>query len=347
MKKIQYIIRKKKNKIKDIISVIKTIIKYYKEYKCYNFYVSIENAENFLKKIKNNFIFGEHENLISYQKISTINNLNKIKEFSDIGSISIECYKYSISLSIFKNREFPYLKELILKNAKINDIEPLFSCEFPVLEKLNFENNKIDNRIIDFLKVKKLPKITYISLYVNKITDLEIFNVINKFKTLTSFHIGENKFDFKTNTKSQYKFPESLIELGLTGNFDGKNSEFVKQLDISNLKTFYFSRNNLKDLKNLESIKFTQLNKLWVISNQITDIEEIKKINNKKDLKILNLKDNKINNFNELFKIIKDFPKLKFLDVSYNDIKEEEVLEMINRIKKEYKRDINILIEKK
>ena len=117
--------KKKKNKIKDIISVIKTIIKYYKEYKCYNFYVSIENAENFLKKIKNNFIFGEHENLNSYQKISTINNLNKIKEFSDIGSISIECFKYSISLSIFKNIEFPYLKELILKNAKINDIEPL------------------------------------------------------------------------------------------------------------------------------------------------------------------------------------------------------------------------------
>ena len=338
--------KKKKKKIKDIISVIKTIIKYYKEYKCYNFYVNIQNAEIFLKKIKDNFIFGEHENIISFHKISKINNLNKIKEFSDIISISIERYKSPISLSIFKDKKFLHLKEFILKEVEIKDIESLSSCEFPVLEKLSLEKAGIDNKIINILKNKELPKITYISLYVNKITELEIFNAIKKFTTLASFHIGENKFDYKPNNKSIYKLPKSLTELGLTGNFDGKNNDFIKQLDISNLKTFYFSRNNLKDLKYLENIEFTQLNKLWVISNQITDIKEIKNISNKKNLKILNIKDNKINNFNELINIIKDFIDLEYITVSLNGITKEEVEEMKKNIKESYNRNVNIYIDK-
>ena len=337
--------RKKKKKIKDIFSVIKTLMKFYKEYMCYNFYRSIEYAEIFLQKLGSSFNFGEHENLVCLHKITSKNSLNKIKYFSDLLSISIMDSQIPINLSLFKNLKFPFLEELILINDKINDITPLFFCEFPALKKLNLENNLIDNKVIELLKNIDLPEITFISLYVNKITSLEIFDVLKNFEKLTSFHIGENKFDFKTDIKSFYEFPESIEELGLTGNFDGKNIEFINKLRIGNLKTFYFSRNKLTNLKDLKGIIFKRLFKFWAISNKISDIKEIMNIQNKDNLQIINLKENSISNFNELIDIIKDFPKLEELNVSYNGIKKEEVEEMKIRIKEKCNRNVNIIVE--
>ena len=68
-------------------------------------------------------------------------------------------------------------------------------------------------------------------------------------------------------------------------------------------------------------------------------------IQNKDNLQIINLKENNISNFNELIDIIKDFPKLEELNVSYNGIKKEEVEEMKIRIKEKYNRNVNIIVE--
>ena len=68
-------------------------------------------------------------------------------------------------------------------------------------------------------------------------------------------------------------------------------------------------------------------------------------IQNKDNLQIINLKENSISNFNELIDIIKDFPKLEELNVSYNGIKKEEVEEMKIRIKEKYNRNVNIIVE--
>ena len=337
--------KKKKEKIKDIFSVIKTLLQFYKEYKCYNFYRSIKNAEIFLDKIKTNFNFGEHKNYSYFLKITESNTLNKIKDFPNIISINIKYSQIPLNISIFENMVFHYLEELILVNNKISDITPFFSCSFPSLKELNLENNLIDNKIIELFKIINLPEITFISLYVNKITSLEIFEVINKFEKLTSFHIGENKFDFNTDNKLFYEFPKNIEELGLTGNFDGKNIEFIEKLRIGNLITFYFSRNKLTRLKNLKDIKFNRLYEFWAVSNEICDIREIMYIQNKDNLKIINLKENKISNFNELLDIIKDFPKLEQLNVSYNGIKKEDVEKMKIKIKEKYNRNLNIIVE--
>ena len=132
------------------------------------------------------------------------------------------------------------------------------------------------------------------------------------------------------NIKDKYKV--NIIDVDNIGNG-------ICRIDNKVVFVPYSAIGDVIDLKIIEDKRNYSI-------GEITDIKEIENINNKDFLEIINLKDNKINNFNELIKIIKDFPKLKFLDVSYNDIKEEDVLEMINRIKKEYKRDINILIEK-
>ena len=334
-----------KHKIIDIFQLINIILNFYPQYKCYNFYRTIENAEKFLEKIKNNFIFGKHEDFIFLRKITSEKNLEQIKDFSDIISINIKYSQFPIDLAIFKDKKFPYLKTLKLVGTKIDNILPLFSCEFPVLEILHLERNEIDNTIIDLLKQVNLPNLLYLSLFVNKITNIQIFEVIEKFNKLKAFHIGENKFDFVNNNKSFYKFPETLEEFGLTGNFNGENVEFIEKLGIDNLKTFYFSRNKITNLKYLKNIKFKRLERFWSISNELNDIKEIMNINNKESLKFINLRENKIKNLKELLDMISHFPKLEKLILSDNeDIKEKEVEEMMKNIKEKYNRDLSIII---
>jgi len=337
--------KEQKQKIIYIFQLINIILNFYPKYKCYNFYRTIENAEIFLEKIKNNFIFGKHENFISLRKITSEKNLEQIKNFSNFVSINIKYSQFPIDLTIFKDKKLPHLKILKLVGTNINSILPLFSCEFPKLEILHLERNEIDNSIIDLLKKVNLPNLFYLSLFVNKITNIQIFEVIEKFNKLKAFHIGENKFDFVNNNKTFYKFPETLEEFGLTGNFNGEKVEFIEKLGIDNLKTFFFSRNKITNLKYLKNIKFKRLEKFWSISNELNDIKEIMNINNKDSLKYINLRENKIKNFQELLDIISHFPKLEKLILSDNeDIKDKEVKEMMKNIKEKYNRDLSIKI---
>ena len=127
---------------------------------------------------------------------------------------------------------------------------------------------------------------------------------------------------------------------------DPKTANFVKKLNIENLKIFYISRNKIDNLKYLENIKFVRLQEFWAISNQITDFKQLMHINGKQNLEIINLKDNQINNFNEFIDIVEFFPKLKKLTLTKNkiNIPESEAIEMKKRIIEIYKYDIEIIV---
>ena len=337
--------------IKNIFVIIKSLMESYQQFKCYNSYKSIENAELFLEKINNpnKYNFQIDKNTypsINYIKITSADLLNdNITNFSNkIISIIIKESPKPIELSAFKNIIFPNLKQLILVKDKIKDISPFFSCEFPILEKLDLAHNEIDNTVIALLKKLNLPELNFLNLFINKITSLEILELIEKFNKLTTLYIGENKLETENNPKSLYKFPESLEIIGLTGNFTGENAEFVKKLDLENLKSFFFSRNKINNLKYIKNIKFKRLEEFWAICNEITDIKEIMNIQNKENIKIINLKNNNIKNFGELFDIIEYFPKLEDLTLIGNFINKSEVIDMKKKIKEKYKRKINIVI---
>ena len=350
-KKMDFFGIKGENKIiiQNIFIIIKSLIEDYPTNKCYNSYKSLENAEKFLIKINNlNFNFNKikypYSKLIKIINEKQLNN-NVTNFWENIISINIKESEVKIDLTEFKNKNFKNLKELVLEKDKIDDISPLFSCEFPVLEILNIErNNLVENTIIDLLENLKLPNLIYLDLFSTNITNLKIFELIKKFKKLKHFFIGQNKFEINHNSKAFYEFPESLEEFGMTGNFQGKDAEFIERLGIDNLKIFYFSRNKICDLKYLENIKFKRLEEFWVVSNEITDIKEIIKLNRKENLKIINLKENQISNFNELPDIIINFPKLKKIIIKDNGIKESDVLETKNTIKEKYNLDIEIII---
>ena len=62
--------------------------------------------------------------------------------------ISLKYIENDINFSIAKNINFQNLKKLIIRGKNIKDFYQLFSCQFPVLEYLDLENNNIDNKII-------------------------------------------------------------------------------------------------------------------------------------------------------------------------------------------------------
>ena len=338
----------KKDKIKNVFIVIKCVMENFQEYKCYNLLKSLENAEIFLKRINDhNFKIDNKEyKFINLLKITSEEEFNNnITDFHEkIVSINIKHSKEKIDLSCFENKKFSNLKEITIVSDNCNNIAPLFSCEFPVLEILNLEDNGIDNTIIDLLKKLSLPELTYLNLYSNKITDLKLFEVINKFKKLKHFFAGENQFELDKNPKDFYEFPESLEEFGMTGNLEGNKCNFIKKLDISNLKIYYISRNNIDNLSYIENIKFKRLEKFYCMGNNISDINEIKKIQGKENLKWIDLRGNKIKNFDKLIDIISEFPKLERFVVRNNkDIEEIQVKEMKNKIKERYGRELEIV----
>ena len=316
----------------------------YEKYKCYNLYQSIENGKKFLEKINDN------KSKLEPSQVDYKNNLKIYKEedllshiyfSSKISSIIIQ-YKEKMNMSIFYQREFVNLEELILVGNNIKDISSLSSDGFPQLKVLNLAVNNLDSSVIPILKKLNLPKLIELNLYKNKITDIKIFDLIKRFTKLKSFFIGENKF-INDENNDFYDFPETLEEFGLTGNFEGEDINFVNRLGIRNLKIFYMSRNKITNLKSLENINFLRLDEFWAISNNITDIKEIMNIHKKEKLWKINLKQNNINNFKELFNIIDYFPNLQIINLTGNDqISEKEVDEMKKKIKEKLNKDLHI-----
>jgi len=273
----------------DIFIVIRCIIENYKKSKKYNSYISIKNAQKFLKKLnkgkykfENNSKNAKYINLIKQTSEKDFDK-NILNHSDSIREISIKYIENKINFSILENHNFKNLKTLIIRGMKFSNISPLFSCKFPVLEDLDLEKNNINNTIIDLFLNKEFYKLKSLSLYKNNITDEKIFDLIKNFKKLKKFFIGENPIEFDPNNEKNYEFPKSLEEFGMTGNLDSKKAKFIIRLIISNLKIFYFSRNKIDNLKYLENIYFKRLEEFWAISNQIKDIKQLKYINGKQN----------------------------------------------------------------
>jgi len=135
-----------------------------------------------------------------------------------------------------------------------------------------------------------------------------------------------------------------LDELGLTYIFNNENIEFIKHLNLKNIKILYLSGNNLTSLSVLKNIKFNRLDELWAKENKISDINAIADIPNKLLIKKINLTFNKIKKIdNSFLDTLKSFAKLKSIDIKSNDVKYKDCSEIIKQIEK---MGINLLIDK-
>lgn len=341
----------KKKIMNNLISIINCFIENYNKYQCYNSLLSIENFKQFLEEVNKSenkiYKFKPRKETIHLIKIRTEKELNEKISLSKMTySIKITKTYQNVNLSILNNLVFSNLEMLILRGNLIKDISFLVKNEFPALKKIVLDENQIGNDAIEILSKANLPKLEHLNLYKNKITSIKIFDVIKNFKELKLFYIGENKFDMEeiNRDNSYFLFPASLEEFGITGNFNG-NADFVKRLNIENLKIFYISRNQLSDLKCLENKKFNELLEFWAISNNITNIKEITKIQGIEKIRKINLKQNKISNFQDLFDIVPSFPSLTELELVDNGISQKEADDMVKEIKDKYTRVLKIKVK--
>ena len=108
------------------------------------------------------------------------------------------------------------------------------------------------------LKKIELPIIKFISFYNNKITSPEIFDVINKFKSLEKFYIGHNPIDIKKLPSQNYIYnlPPNLIELGITYNFTKETNSFIyNNLNLENIQIIFVSGDGITSLERFKNIK--------------------------------------------------------------------------------------------
>ena len=295
-----------------ILNLIKDIIMENKDFFCYNIYKSLINIHNYLS----NFKYPVIKKKI---KITTIKEIKEnINKGDDISSIKIINQKYS-DLSDFKNLNMEFLSELNLNENEIEDISPLENCNLRNLKIFNIEKNKLNNKCINVFKNLSLPNLKRLNLYQNNIKSTEIFDVIQKFKSLEIFFIGDNIFDKSELEKDKiYNFLPNIKEFGITGNLTNVN--FILKLKIEKLKIFYISRNKLSSLSILKNIKFENLEKFWASFNNIMDLKEIENLQSKETIQLINLKENKISDINNIFEILNPFTNLEELNLEDNPI---------------------------
>ena len=364
---------KKIKKIKNILgnqSIIKTniknlinaLIENYEEYPSYNIYLTIKNIKKMFGGSNDE---SNHKNLEKkteeFLKINTIeglmdtfNNHNKyykikiegkkIKEKNEEKENEKKIIKNKetmIDLSMFQGKEFKALQVIKINSVKLKNISALSSSFLPQLKRLDLEENEITDDCINVFNNLKLPKIIFLSLFDNKITSPEIFESIKQYDSLKTFFIGINSFEKNKTINSDkiYELNQNLEELGITDNFTTETNEFItNNLRLENLKILYITSNGFTTFKPFENIHFKKIEQIWargdIKKGFITDITEINYFNRKEKIKQINLKKNKINNIEKLPSIIKNFPKLKILNVEDNNIDYDKIKYVQEEIKK-------------
>lgn len=178
-------------------NLIGILLNEFNEAPCIKLYKSINSAKEYLENLNKEKQCGE---IITEKK--QFNNKNSFN--SPIIKINITKQNFN-DLSVLKNSNLKNLKKLILNENNINNIEPLLNCDFKELDTLELERNKLNYQSLKDFEKMKLPNIYYLSLYINEIESIKIFEKISNFKTLEIFHVGANIFDKKEIIKNGNK----------------------------------------------------------------------------------------------------------------------------------------------
>ena len=177
-------------------------------------------------------------------------------------------------LKIFEGKTFSKLTELYLEENNITNIDSLMNAgRFESLKELSFARNKINDaellKHIDKFNYQ-FPKLEFLSLFFNDLTDYNIFKKISKLKELKILHLGSNKFE-KNKIEEDISFPK-LEELGVSYNvFNDKTIKYLSHFKFENLKELYLQNNDLSSLNFLSSLNCKNLKVLWLYYNHLTE----------------------------------------------------------------------------
>ena len=141
--------------------IVSIIINDYLRAKNYHLCICIQNLSSYYKK----------HPLPNSQNIQPEFCITSPHELSNSEKITkIEIYQYCFNLNKL-NVALPNLIVLSLKNNNIFDVKILINCNFGNLEELYLDINKIDDKILTYMKNMKFAKLKVLSLRQNYLTD--------------------------------------------------------------------------------------------------------------------------------------------------------------------------------
>ena len=158
-----------------------------------------------------------------------------------------------------------------------------------------------------------LSQLTYLSLALNQLTNVEGLEKLKKLETLS---LVQNKL---TDVKGLVKLTQ-LKELHLSNN---QLADVTGVEKLTQLKKLYLGDNQLTDVKGLENL--TQLEELALNGNQLVDVKGLEKFTK---LKVLDLNGNQLVDVKGLEK----FTKLKVLDLGVNKLTDVKGLEKLTQL---------------
>ena len=263
----------------------------------------------------------------------------------DLWSIGLIMYELHFKCLPFNNIE--ELLEIIKERKKLNLLKSEDNSDFnDLIEKLLKIN--IEERISfkdyinhNFWKSKQSQN------KENKL--ITIKNVVNidkkeeKNDNKTNFYNSLSKeYIFKFNSENYEKelneFPkENLqnIEIFKFSGFNSKKSyltdeiifQFLKKLNLKNLKKLFLDNNDIANIKGLSQLILENLTHLFLNNNKINDIEELNQAKFEK-LLLLDLSQNELINLNSFSKV--QFKNLSILNLSENKINDISFLKNLH-----------------
>ena len=255
-------------------------------------YNSIINMKKYLEIIKDTSLLENNDIKIK----------NAINKFS---------YIYNIDFGV---------NDLII-NLKTKDIgneglKTLCSIQFSQLKEIILVENDISD--INALRHLRLYNLKILNLSYNKISNISILSKLN-LVNVQQLHLDENNIsDISPLTSNVNNFTQ-LKKLFLSFNNITDISIFSKGGFLQCLKELHLNNNNIKDISVLKNNIFNQLQKLVLHHNQIEDISPFKTCN-LYQLQELYLNDNYIINLDGLNTKNNIFDSLQKLYLNNNNI---------------------------
>ncbi|KAL4271495.1 hypothetical protein GQ457_13G030200 [Hibiscus cannabinus] len=245
------------------------------------------------------------------------NKLSFFKEFPNLKSLIMSRNYLQGSLDIKGLENLTNLKKLDLSDNRIESLESYKELKLTHLRELNLDSNLLSNSV--FASLKGFPNLKSLSIGYNKLKgslDMKVSCKISHANGSNYRHI------VATTDETQLRLTK-LEQLDLRYNLFRNNTLSFLQ-GLRSLKSLDMSGNVLQgslDIKELRGL--TNLKKLDLNYNQIESLQSSKddgtKLQQWTHLQELQLDNNLLNN--SVFPSLNGFPNLKYLHISYNQLK--------------------------
>ena len=263
------------------------------------------------------------------------NNISDISALGGLTNLTELDWSYNKNISIGALANLPNLQTLDLSGNGIISIGELGSL--PNLQTLNLSYNNIS----DISALRGLTNLTELDWSYNKNISIGALANLTNLQTLNLS--GNNISDI--SALANLTNLQTLKTLNLSGN----NISDISALgNLTNLQTLNLSYNNISDIGALRSL--TNLQTLNLSGNNISDISTLANLTNLQTLKTLNLSGNNISDIGALRSLtnlqtlylnnnnisdvspLENLSGLRWLDLSKNPLKEQQVAELRQKL---------------